>query len=180
MTDLLPPTAAQNPGQNWRDRWVWHCDETSIAAGKISALAVLETCAAVALYWWLAMRFNWSWVSYVSLFAAPLLLLRSEASIQEGVDSLKRYWKRDEDSISKTEKILLVVLNALMTGGLTYWLASHWLPTHTGWEQFWRAAMLLGAFAFAGAFTGAVIFVPFVALGIVLRSCLVPQLNGSG
>ena len=64
--------------------WVWHCTEDSIAAGQISALAALETLCAVGLYGWLSFRFEWHWFSMVGLIAAPMLLLRSEESVELG------------------------------------------------------------------------------------------------
>ena len=72
--------------------WVWWCNEKSIAAGKVSVLAIVETFAAVGVWWWLAMHFNWSIFSFVALFAAPMLLLRSEESIAGGVELLNAFW----------------------------------------------------------------------------------------
>ncbi|MDD2776853.1 MAG: hypothetical protein PHU06_12935 [Gallionella sp.] len=90
--------------------WVWWCNEDSIAAGKISALAIVETFAAVGAWWWLAMHFNWSIFSFIALFAAPLLLLRSEESIEEGVEMLRRYWQRNYKDVSILENIFLFVV----------------------------------------------------------------------
>lgn len=95
--------------------WVWWCNEESIAEGKISALAILETFAAVGLWWWLAMRFNWSIFSFVALFAAPLLLLRSELSVRVGVIMLRRYWHRKDDNIVILEHIFLYALMLVLT-----------------------------------------------------------------
>ncbi|MDD2775272.1 MAG: hypothetical protein PHU06_04885 [Gallionella sp.] len=188
MTDHDTTTA--KPERNW----VWWCNEDSIAAGKISALAILETFAAVGVWWWLAMHFNWSVLSFVALFAAPMLLLRSEASIQEGVDRLGRYWNRDENSVSKTKRILIAIFIFLITGGLIYWLASHRWTTHTSWGLLWPAAMfgavavvIAGvsasesavafartvAFASPNGSAGTILFGQIIALGIVLRSQLI-------
>lgn len=111
--------------------WVWWCDEESITAGKISVLAIVETFAAVGVWWWLAMHYNWSIFSFVALFAAPMLLLRSNASIVDGVAMLARY----EESISKTEKVVIVIAATLFTIGMTYKLE--------GEDLFWGAALAL-------------------------------------
>ncbi|MDD4963149.1 MAG: hypothetical protein PHI11_04415 [Gallionella sp.] len=163
MTDHDTPTTPKSPCQAWLDRWVWYCDETSIAAGKISALAIVETVAAVGVWWWLAMHFNWSIFSFIALFAAPLLLLRSPESIQLGVAMLKQYIKHDKNDTSKTSNAtLFAILSLVMTSGLTYWLASDWLSTLGTADLFWWVAILsilafLLALAFAGLGTAVVI-----------------------
>lgn len=160
--------------------WVWWCNEESIAAGKISVLAIVETAAAVGAWWWLAMHFNWSWFRFIALLAVPLLLLRSEASVAAGVEMLSQYWRRDENSVSTAKKIVLLIFTVLIISGFTFWLASQWTPIHTSSALFWLSAVLgvlAIVFAFAGAGAGAgarvvavaVVF-PFIDLGILLHS----------
>ena len=54
--------------------WVWHCNDASIAAGQVSVLAILEVILAVCVYWWLAFYFEWPWMAFISMIAAPMLL----------------------------------------------------------------------------------------------------------
>jgi hypothetical protein len=129
--------------------WVWWCNEESIAAGKFSVLAIVETVAAVGVWWWLAMHFNWSIFSFIALFAAPVLLLRSEESIADGVKILSRYWNQEGNT--KKELWLTTFITVLSTYLATRWLANHWLSTFTDWDLLWRTAML-GALAFAFAY----------------------------
>lgn len=66
-------------------QWVWRATLESRAAGKVSVLAVGETVFAVALYWWIAIRWDTHWHLVTSVFIAPLLLVRSPESIDAGV-----------------------------------------------------------------------------------------------
>lgn len=75
------------PGQ-----WVWWSDEASRAAGKMSVLAVAETLICVAVYWILLVRYGITWHHWLILIAAPLVLLRSDASVADGVRWFEAYY----------------------------------------------------------------------------------------
>lgn len=119
--------------------WVWGCSDESIALGQISVLAVAEVVMAVALYWWLASHFDWSWMAFVSLIAAPMLLLRSPESVELGVSMLRRFWKRKHDDYSKREKYIVALVSTVAVGVAVYWLATIWL---LNWSFYWRVALL--------------------------------------
>jgi len=126
-----PPSLNTPPSR----RWVWHCTDASIAAGHISVLAVLETLAAVGLYWWLSFRFEWPWFSMVGLLAAPMLLLRSEESIALGVEMLRRWHNRSEGDVNRKEKVvvMLIVISIVF-----FLIINHWLPGNGyGFRSFW-------------------------------------------
>ena len=72
-------------------QWVWRSDEASRAAGKISVLAVAETLICVAVYWILLVRYGITWHHWLILIAAPLVLLRSDASVADGVKWFEAY-----------------------------------------------------------------------------------------
>ncbi|NKB60970.1 MAG: hypothetical protein GKR95_02110 [Gammaproteobacteria bacterium] len=65
-------------------RFVWWSDNESRKNQTVSILAIAETIFAVALYWWIAVKFDTHIHLVTSLFVAPLLLLRSEKSIEKG------------------------------------------------------------------------------------------------
>ena len=65
--------------------WGWHATLRSRAAGKVSVLASVEMLGAVAVYGWLALRWDIGWPLLGSVFLAPLLLLRSPESIKLGL-----------------------------------------------------------------------------------------------
>ncbi len=99
--------------------------------------AVFETLIAVAGYWYLVWHFNWHWMMFISMLAAPMLLLKSEQSVALGLRWLKAYWREDERSVSLLEKGLIIVLTSMMTGLICYWLAQQWLPGLQGRPLFW-------------------------------------------
>ena len=72
--------------------WVWRATLDSRAAGKVSVLACVETVFAVALNWWIAIRWDTHWHLVSSVFIAPLLLLRSPESIAAGVRWFLKDW----------------------------------------------------------------------------------------
>jgi hypothetical protein len=159
---------------------VWRCTDDSIAAGQISLLAVAETLAAVSVYWWLAFHFDWHWFSLVSLIAAPVLLLRSEESVELGVEMLQLWAKRKKSDVGRWEKVMVDLLVGLVAGGAAYFLAQAWSPGHEGWASFWRAGVI-GAFAFALAIAveiaiaGAITITIALARGAVLRLIFGPS-----
>ena len=62
--------------------WVWYSDKESRTAGNISVLAVAETIAAVAFYWWLAFKIDTMFILIASPVVVFLVLLRSDESIK--------------------------------------------------------------------------------------------------
>lgn len=70
-------------------RWVWFGDTESVRDGKLSVLACFETVLMVVIYWVIA----WIWDTHLHLFAGlfvmPLMLFRSDASVELGVRSAK-------------------------------------------------------------------------------------------
>lgn len=133
-------------------RWVWACSEDSIDAGKISIFAVAEVLAAIPLYWWLFTHIDRLWMAFVGLFAAPMLLLRSPASIDRGVTMLSRYWTGNTRRASRWEIILIYLISVLSAAVIVGSLFNSWLLSHTGWSLFWRASVMG---AVAGFVTGA-------------------------
>ena len=110
--------------------WVWHCSDASIAAGQISVLAVAETFAAVGLYWWLALHFDWPWLSLIGIIAAPMLLLRSPESVEMGVKMLRRSAEHMRRDPERWEVVLFNLIVALVSALVTYFVAVAWLPSH--------------------------------------------------
>lgn len=137
--------------------WVWSCSDASIAKGQKSVLALVEIPVAMAIWGGIAQNTSWPWVTLIAVLAIPLLLLRSQESVEAGVRALGRYWTVDEASLSPQARHLLffsgVVTGALCTALLIWWL-SYYLRAQLVWIQFWQATAL-GAFAFACGSAGA-------------------------
>lgn len=83
--------------KNQKKTWVWHCTDESIAAKQISVCAVFEIFLAVGIYWGLSLYFDWPWTTFVSMIAAPILLLRSNESIEFGVNLFYAHWERQKN-----------------------------------------------------------------------------------
>lgn len=77
--------------------WTWYSTKESIAEGKFSLLAFAEILLAFFLFWYVSGLMKWTWGGYISLFAAPLLLLRSEKSIVSGVARLQEIWNDSKE-----------------------------------------------------------------------------------
>ena len=73
-------------------QWVWRSDAASRAAGKISVLAVAETLICVAVCGILLVRYGITWHHWLILIATPLVLLRSDASVADGVRWFEAYF----------------------------------------------------------------------------------------
>jgi hypothetical protein len=69
----------------------WHSTATSVEAGTVSALAAAEVIIAISLYWVFAIQFQTQTHLWISIVVAPLLLLRSDASIALGVKCFEQY-----------------------------------------------------------------------------------------
>lgn len=74
---------------------VWTSSPESIASGKVSALAIVEVILSVIAYWWIAAALETHLHILVSLFAAPLVLLRSTPSISRAKKSWLEYTERE-------------------------------------------------------------------------------------
>ena len=157
-TDYPPAGKSRN--------WVWHSTLATRAAGSVSVLACGETLFAVALYWWIALRYHTHWHLVSSVFIAPLLLLRSPDSMKLGVQWFLKDWFgfAHYEQWPKAKRFSWMGAVALFSGLVTYffahWLSQRWLPGLAGWPLFgWAAAIEALSLPFAVAVAFAVAFV---------------------
>ncbi|MCK5727461.1 MAG: hypothetical protein KAH22_11635, partial [Thiotrichaceae bacterium] len=129
-------------------KWVLYSTDASIAVGQYSVLAVCETLFVLVLYAWLAYHFDYQWWLYLAAMAAPLILLRSEASVERGLELLKNYNDKDSGRFSTIEKAIIIAFSSLASFAISYYLATTWLTDYQGWELFWRSA-IVGSIAFS-------------------------------
>jgi hypothetical protein len=133
MSDAIPESGSTVAAGKAR-RWVWHSDLESRAAGKVSVLACVETAFAIALYWWIAIRYDTHWHLLTSVFIAPLLLLRSPESIAAGV----RWFMKDWFDVGRAESwatakkvgwfAFFVIVSALLARPVALQLSHQFLP----------------------------------------------------
>ncbi len=156
--------------------WVWVSTEESVERGAISVLACAEVAAGIGLYWWLI---PW-WLEtnlhlLISVLVAPLLLLRSPASVDAALAAFERFYNSKDEGLSLRSKrgAVAMLLAAGLSAVVAWGLAETWLGGHDGWSLFWRAGIVgwigvqigiagaravaaVGAGAIAGAVAGAV------------------------
>ena len=132
-------------GADTGSKWVWWSTEESVERGTISALACAEVAAGIWLYWWLI---PW-WLEtnlhlLISVLVAPLLLLRSPASVHESCVAFERYAALTAEGFS-IQSIRGAVATLLAVGLLAitcWWLAETWLSGHDGWGLIWRGGIM--------------------------------------
>jgi hypothetical protein len=112
-----------------RPKFVWHSTPPSIEARAFSILAAFETVLAVAFYWVAALTFQSSNYLYfyplTGIIVAPLLLLRSDASVREGVKRAEAYVDGGVTDISGRPlsvwslRFFLAITTGLAGGGIS-------------------------------------------------------------
>lgn len=121
MSDVMSIPEAPKPPQR---KWVLRCTPESIAAGKISMLALVEMLVTVGLYWWLVPHFERPWLALIAPVAAPLLL-RSPESISLGVNliplSIDDPSPRDSGSAFRWRDLLALAVSLVFAGGLLFY-----------------------------------------------------------
>jgi hypothetical protein len=148
---------AENEARFKEKKWTWLSTQESRDAGQVSVLACVETLAAIALYWWIAIRFNSHQLLVSSVVVAPLLMLRSPESINSGVNWFWNCGVGPSSSFKtwpQARRIFFFGTLGTLTGALTFvfalWLCNHWLPGLAGWPLFRNAATIaMASLAFA-------------------------------
>lgn len=133
--------------------FVWSSTDESVSTNTVSILACIEVAVAVTAYWAIAIHFETFTHLWVSICAAPLLLLRSERSIALGVNWFERYFDRSEDlerasysEIARSIEFWVGLLVAAIGSSLaSYLLAELFLAHSNRWPLLLRGT-LVGAF----------------------------------
>lgn len=164
--------------------FAWHSKDKSIANKNkhISVAACIETAWSVFLYWLIWWWFETHWHLLSSLVAAPFLLLRSPASIEQGVS----WFIPKKDMELKSKDGILSFLLVLFITFLCCWLLSTlWLQKVEGTNLFWYA-IIIGALCYSIAVsvsvllygTETIIFVSAWFLALCLVFLTVRMLSG--
>ena len=126
-------------------KWVWWSTEESFERGAISVLACAEVAVGIWLYWWLIpWWFNEANLHLlISVLVAPLLLLRSPASVKAALAAFEQYLSRGEGFPLQSTRGAVAMLLAAALSGLASWVtAETWLSECDGWSLFWRAGIM--------------------------------------
>jgi hypothetical protein len=128
--------------------WSPFSNEDSVERGEVRFWAIVETVAAIAVFWWVAIRYETFLPLTTSLFVAPLLLLRSEESTLLGVKWIDEgmfppRWPEEITAIVQNRWLVRWMAIGTAIGlaaglGLGYPGAKLYLVGHEGWSAFWR------------------------------------------
>ena len=124
-------------------KWVWVSTEESVERGTISVLACAEVAAGIWLYWWLIPRwFETNLHLLISVLVAPLLLLRSPASVAAALAAFQRFDEGGYFSLRSKRGAVALLLTVGSAAVVSWGLAETWLSGHDAWSLFWRAGIV--------------------------------------
>jgi TIR domain len=174
---LLEESAAREPSPSKAEAvetfptrgsfWSAFSNEESVEREEIRFWAIMETVAAIAVFWWIAIRYETFLLLTTSLFVAPLLLLRSDESTRLGAKWLDAgmfpLW-RHHARLAREEVrrrwmgswLWIAAPTGIVVGvGLGYSAAKLYLLGQQGWSAFGRGAgIALSISWLAGAVEG--------------------------
>ena len=134
--------------------WSPFSNEESVARGEVRFWAIFETLVAMAVFWWVAVRYETFLLLTTSLFVAPLLLLRSDESTRLGVKWIDNGmfpppWPGNLTTIHHVETRGIagwlgigIAIGAATGVGLGYPVMKICLVGDAGWSAFGRGAGL--------------------------------------
>ncbi len=100
----------------------------------------------MALVWWLAILFDTYLHIWITILAAPMVLLRSSASKALGAELFRRYWVRERSHRNGIPMVMVAVVAAFAFGLVGWLIPDYWLAMNSGPALFW-GAMALGVVA---------------------------------
>jgi hypothetical protein len=129
--------------------FVWISTPDTVESNTVSFLACVETLAAFGLYAYIAMNFHYLPFWWMSIIVAPLLLLRSEQSMNLAARWMNKYWNDSDDfprEIGSLAQLrifwFLSILSIFVTFVASYVLAKYWATNYSGFALYWRAAII--------------------------------------
>src|ERR1043166_10203994 len=112
----------------------------SVQQGKFSLAAAGEVIVAVILYWCISIWLHTQVHLWISIVIAPLLLLRSKASVSLGVLWVEKYVhhgfrKSPQQAFKSITTWVAAVASGVSVVLVTYWLASRYLAGPASWSS---------------------------------------------
>ena len=104
--------------QSWiAQNFVWYTAQEGRDGDKISVVACMEVILSVAAYWWIAWYYDTYAHLLVSICLAPLVLLRSDESVELGLRWYERYWDRWNENLPlRHPKVLATIAISFVFG----------------------------------------------------------------
>jgi hypothetical protein len=131
--------------------WVFWSSRESIDSDVVSIMAVFETLVSVPAFWLISTHYSTFLPLLTSIIAAPIVLLRSDESVELGVRWFERWvvsvWydiRGVTDSPAARRLIIrtIAVVSIIIGGMLAYTVGKHDLSGISGWSAFWRAFLV--------------------------------------
>jgi hypothetical protein len=128
----VPSMVASQSREEKHDAFVWVSTLESVKADTFSVLAALEIIIAILLYWSAAIFFQTQAHLWVSIVVAPLLLLRSKASVALGIQWFEKFVdygfsQSPKDALSSARLWISAAASVIVIIGLSDFLASVFL-----------------------------------------------------
>lgn len=120
--------------------YVWTSTSTSIKKKQISIFACIEIAWSIALYWGIWYFTDSHLHILFSLFAAPLLLLRSPESVSYANEVYK--FSFADRSTSSTQWLLIVIVSIAINHTVFNTVSNQWLLLHEGFALVWRSIVI--------------------------------------
>lgn len=130
MTNTPSPTSTKERA------WVWFSTDESIAKGQISLLACAEIPVAMAFFWWISQISPWPWLTLIALMAAPMLLLRSPASIELGLEWFSEYlaaFDRKNGQITQKKDFFIIFISLSIVFLFAHTIVNHYFIELNDW-----------------------------------------------
>ncbi len=109
------------------NKWVLYSSKNSIRHRQPSMLAAIELIFSVGLYWWIAITWQTHLHLMITIVAAPLVLMRSEKSVEYAQELWDRFSFRNKELSPWSAQNLIILLVAVTATWLfTQLLAKYW------------------------------------------------------
>lgn len=135
--------------------WSFVSTDESVEKGQWNFWAIVEIVVAIAVYWYLAIEWRTLIPLYSSLFIAPLLFMRSPASVKQGLVWFEKGFfplklldepqaQVDVDELYQMRWAWIGAgIGAALTVALNYLGANAFFLGYKGWSGFWRGAVFV-------------------------------------
>lgn len=146
-------------------KWVVWSTRDSINNNIPSVAAVIETLVAVAIYWWFSVHFETYSLLLISVAVAPLVLLRSDKSVELGVRWFGKWERRvwdDEETEEIRDHFAIGLIAGPLAGFTAYCLVVYFPESADGWTAAhgfaigWISVAVVGVVSLGFPTTGAV------------------------
>ena len=132
----------------WERNFVWHSSDASIEANKVSVLACFELVFSISLFWWAAWFFETYVHLWLSILVAPMLLLKSQKSVTNGVKFAKLFFRTNEKGHYLTKVNEMVERRSIIFAIVGAYFTFVWIKSGSGLFSTITALVVSGVIGF--------------------------------